>query len=55
MNLITSATAFWFTLKPGGVSDKLCIFPADEKLTSWKQCCSGITGLSGPTMTAFVM
>ena len=32
-------------IKPGGVPDKLCTFPADEK-----QHCPGIAGLSGPTM-----
>ena len=29
---VTKQQAFWFTMciKPGGVPDKLCVFPADE-------------------------
>ena len=56
MNLMSqnhSILAHHVYIKPGGVPDKLCIFPADE-LTSLKQPLSRDRWLSGPTMTASV-
>ena len=38
----------------GGVSDKLCAFPADESEQAQNSRCPGIAGLSGPTMTVCV-
>ena len=40
-------------VKPGGVPDKLWVFPADESQQARNSRCPGIAGSSSPTMTVF--
>ena len=53
----TSILVHHVYIKPGGVPDKLHILyiPCWWELTSSKQRCTGIAGLSGSTMTSFSM